>query len=335
MFIKLLKYILFELPNKVRVFKIKGIKSTGLNFRIDKMSTIASKSIRIGHNVTIGKNVHISTDELVIGNDSSIQDNTTILAKRRVDIGSNSIIQNHVEIGGLQTAHSEFKMGNHVNIFPYSFLNTTMPLILEDYVGIGGSNYIFTHGSWQDAYEGFPYSFAPVTIKEGAWLPWRVFVMPGVTIGKEATIGSDALITKNIPDRSFAVGVPAKVVKTKEQYIKVMTPINKTELMTEILKSFSEYLTHFKNISAKFKFEDDCPIVTLSNGMNIKYDINKQIANQNEIILTELDSKSNISKNVIDLKNKQCTWSTNQINSLLIKHLSNYGIKINCPDKYA
>lgn len=38
-------------------------------------------------------------------------------------------------------------------------------------------------------------------------------VMPGVTIGKKCVIGAGAIVTKDIPDYSIAVGNPARVIK--------------------------------------------------------------------------------------------------------------------------
>jgi acetyltransferase-like isoleucine patch superfamily enzyme len=37
-----------------------------------------------------------------------------------------------------------------------------------------------------------------------------------VTIGKGCTIGAGAVVSKDIPDYSVAVGVPAKVIKKVE-----------------------------------------------------------------------------------------------------------------------
>ena len=41
----------------------------------------------------------------------------------------------------------------------------------------------------------------------------RVSILPGVTIGENAIIGTGAVVTKDVPDNCLAVGVPAKVVK--------------------------------------------------------------------------------------------------------------------------
>ncbi|KZL38864.1 DapH/DapD/GlmU-related protein [Secundilactobacillus collinoides] len=55
-----------------------------------------------------------------------------------------------------------------------------------------------------------------ITLKKNAWLGARVSVLPGVTIGENAIIGTGAVVTKDIPANSIAVGSPAKVIKTIE-----------------------------------------------------------------------------------------------------------------------
>lgn len=46
----------------------------------------------------------------------------------------------------------------------------------------------------------------------------NVTIMPGVTIGSNCIIGCGAVVTKDIPDNSIAVGVPAKVIETIDDY---------------------------------------------------------------------------------------------------------------------
>ena len=52
-----------------------------------------------------------------------------------------------------------------------------------------------------------------VQIEDEVWLGEGVCVMPNVTIGKHSVIGSNAVVTKNIPPYSVAVGIPAKVIR--------------------------------------------------------------------------------------------------------------------------
>lgn len=51
-----------------------------------------------------------------------------------------------------------------------------------------------------------------VRIGEGSWLGAGVSVI-GANIGKHCVIGTNAVVTKDIPDYSVAVGIPAKIIK--------------------------------------------------------------------------------------------------------------------------
>ncbi len=55
-----------------------------------------------------------------------------------------------------------------------------------------------------------------VVIGDDVWIGRRVIIMPGVKIGNGCVIGAGAVVTKDIPDYSVAVGVPARVVKKRE-----------------------------------------------------------------------------------------------------------------------
>lgn len=54
---------------------------------------------------------------------------------------------------------------------------------------------------------------APVFIERNVWLGGRVIVLPGVRIGAGSVVGAGSIVTKDIPPRSLAVGVPAKVIR--------------------------------------------------------------------------------------------------------------------------
>lgn len=53
----------------------------------------------------------------------------------------------------------------------------------------------------------------PVVIGEHVWIAPGVRVMKGVSLGDGCIIGAGSIVTKNVPDRCMAVGIPAKVVK--------------------------------------------------------------------------------------------------------------------------
>ncbi|ERF68729.1 hypothetical protein EPUS_07147 [Endocarpon pusillum Z07020] len=52
-----------------------------------------------------------------------------------------------------------------------------------------------------------------VKIGDDCWVGGHVTILPGVTIGQGCTIGSNSIVTKDVPEWSVAMGSPAKVVK--------------------------------------------------------------------------------------------------------------------------
>lgn len=66
----------------------------------------------------------------------------------------------------------------------------------------------------------------PVTIGDDCWIGGNVIILGGVTIGDGCTIGAGAVVTRDIPAYSVAVGSPAKVVK------KVLSPEEEEKLET-------------------------------------------------------------------------------------------------------
>ncbi len=74
--------------------------------------------------------------------------------------------------------------------------------------------YAATHPlDWRIRKHGGPELGKPVRIGGDCWLGGGVIVCPGVTIGDRCVIGAGSVVTKDIPDDSLAVGVPARVVR--------------------------------------------------------------------------------------------------------------------------
>ena len=53
----------------------------------------------------------------------------------------------------------------------------------------------------------------PITIEDNCWLAGNVTVCGGVTIGEGCVIGAGSVVTRDIPPRSFAAGVPCRVIR--------------------------------------------------------------------------------------------------------------------------
>jgi acetyltransferase-like isoleucine patch superfamily enzyme len=57
-----------------------------------------------------------------------------------------------------------------------------------------------------------PQRTAPVRIGRGTWIGERVAVLRGANVGEHCVIGANSVVKGTIPDRSIAVGAPARVV---------------------------------------------------------------------------------------------------------------------------
>lgn len=56
-----------------------------------------------------------------------------------------------------------------------------------------------------------------IVIDDDAWLGVGVIVLDGVRIGRGAVVGAGSVVTHDIPDGAIAAGVPARVVKMRDQ----------------------------------------------------------------------------------------------------------------------
>ncbi len=230
------------LPSSLKIwyYRRRGAKiGEGVSF--GPLSIIDAKDIEIGDHVKIGMACMIRCNVLKIGRYSSFG-MMVIIDTHKVIIGEEVTIQEQTYIGGLKTDKSIIEIGDLSMIFAQSVLNPTYPIKIGKRVGIGGSNFLFTHGSWQPILDGFPIAFGPITIEDGVWFPWRVFVLPNVHIGREATLGAGSVINKDIPARSLAAGVPVQVRRTDDEYIKRYSHKEKCEILNDIMKELVGYL---------------------------------------------------------------------------------------------
>ncbi len=53
----------------------------------------------------------------------------------------------------------------------------------------------------------------PVTIGSDVWIGGGAIICPGVTIGNRCVIGAGSVVTRDIPDDSFAAGNPCRKIK--------------------------------------------------------------------------------------------------------------------------
>ncbi|MBP8239422.1 MAG: sugar O-acetyltransferase [Saprospiraceae bacterium] len=114
-----------------------------------------------------------------IGENTFINTNCMFLDDNKISIGKNVLIAPYVQIytATHPLSASERIVENEAEVY---YLTRTEPVIIGDAVWIGGNSVIF----------------------------------PGVTIGKNVTIGAGSIVTKDIPSDVLAYGNPCKVIRS-------------------------------------------------------------------------------------------------------------------------
>lgn len=134
-------------------------------------------------------------------NISSRAKRADLLRSRGVSIGKNCEIYRDVNFGSEPYLIS---IGNHVRI------TSGVKFCTHD-----GGMWVLRE-KYSDTRDGD--LFGKITIGDNVHIGWNAIIMPGVTIGDNCVIGCGAIVTRSIPSNSVAVGVPARAVRTIEQY---------------------------------------------------------------------------------------------------------------------
>lgn len=231
------------LPSPLKVLAYRLL----LGYRIGRGVRFAFGGVVIGERVELGDFVEIGLFAVVRGRDITIGRHSSIgamsfVACRAIDIGEDAKIREQVFVGGPELPESRFQLGSRTIILQMAYINPTKPVVIGDDTGIGGHCLIFTHGAWLNALDGYPVTYEPVTLGKSVWLPWRVFVMPGATIGDGSVIGANSLVSGTIPPGSLAVGTPAKVVRSAPDFPRALDPAGQAALVATMISEFDRYL---------------------------------------------------------------------------------------------
>ena len=326
------------LPNFIKQFyyKLKGYK-IGNNVKIGLGSIIDAEYAEIGSNTSIGFLTVIRAKDVRIGRYVRIG-SLDFIDTEKIFIDDDSRINENVIIAGIKFPDSEISIGKRTIVMEYSYLNPTRPLHIGDDTGIGGHCLLFTHGSWLSQLDGFPVTFAPIKLGKKVWLPWRVFIMPGVEIGDEVVIGANSLVTKSFPSNSLIAGSPAKIVKAN--YPTRLSNEKRNEVLNNIFSSFEEYLSYYDFSIDKAKMQNGNFITSISNKktsclfyyLTQRVEIEKSNISDNLLVIdyleNEISSYLDKFKMIINLKSNERIGTSN-IGEEFAKFISRYGIRCN------
>ena len=230
-------------PLKILAYRLLLGYRIGRGVRFSFGGIVVGKVVEIGDFVEIGFLAIVQGRQIKIGRHSSVGVMSYVTCET-IEIGEDARIREQVYVGGPQLPESRFVLGSRTIILQLAFINPTKPVIIGDDTGIGGHCLIFTHGVWLSALDGYPVTYEPVTVGKSVWLPWRVSVMPGTTIGDGTVIGANSVVSGTIPPNSMAVGFPARVIRAAPDFPPRLSDSERSALVVTIMTEFDRYVQH-------------------------------------------------------------------------------------------
>lgn len=149
-----------------------------------------------------------------------LRDRRNRLYSERYNAGKNLLVEYNVNISRQHYLDGTISIGDNVLLAKNVFIDYSGRVIIKDNVQITNGVIIETHH--HDFHSDPTVSRSLVTptelvIEEGAVIGSRAIILPTCHyIGVNSRIGAGAVVTKDIPDYSVAVGVPAKIVRSFE-----------------------------------------------------------------------------------------------------------------------
>jgi acetyltransferase-like isoleucine patch superfamily enzyme len=177
----------------------------------------------VGKNVVFGKSITIRhPHKISLGNNVVVDDYAVIDAKgagdNHISIGDNVIIGRNSVIS---SKNGNIQIGKNTNIAMNCFIQSAKDVFIGENVLFAAYCYVIGGGDHRTDRTDIPIIsqgqvVRGITIRDNCWIGAGVNVQDGATIGRDSIIGSGAVVTKDIPDYSIAVGIPAAVVKKRK-----------------------------------------------------------------------------------------------------------------------
>ncbi len=180
---------------------LRGVTESGINVYISPHAVVKrGRKIKLGANVVVerGAMLWVDTDEsyITVGDDSYLSSQCILNTFNGwISLGSNCTVNSYAILYG----HGGLEIGNDVRIAPQVMLMPMNHIYKDPHVPIRKQG-IRARG---------------IKIGDDVWLGAGSIVLDGVTIGRGSVVGAGAVITKDIPPNSVAVGAPARVIKKR------------------------------------------------------------------------------------------------------------------------
>lgn len=106
--------------------------------------------------------------------------------------------------------HENLRLGKDTDIGAFTYINAKYGVEIEENVQIGSHCSIYSWSTIDD-------KKGSVVLRKNAKVGAHAVIMPGVTIGENSIVGAFSFVNEDVPDNAVVVGVPAKVMKYREQ----------------------------------------------------------------------------------------------------------------------
>ena len=140
---------------------------------------------------------------------------------RAIVLGDEVALDNHVVL--LATGEScdqpQIQIGSRTYINRFTMLDASESIIIGERCMIGPSCYITDHDHGTragDAVAAQPLTSKQTRIGNDVWIGAGAIILKGVSIGDGAVIGAGAVVTSDAPAGAILVGVPARVVGSRQ-----------------------------------------------------------------------------------------------------------------------
>lgn len=145
--------------------------------------------------------------------------NLLISGAKAIEIGDRVLLGRQARLEAVGGGDGiQLRIGDRSRIGPYAHIGAALSLTIGKGVGISTGVLIIDHDhDFRDPRKGYYGTgflvASPIVIHDKAWIGERAIVLKGVTIGEGAIVGAGALVNRDVPPYSIAVGVPAKVIR--------------------------------------------------------------------------------------------------------------------------